>query len=412
MYMEKIPILLDSEVGKLNAVILHKPGIELERMTPATIKEALFSDLLSEQIATAEYSQVQKVLSKVSQPLYYEDLLPELLIHPEAKAYFLERVCSFEHLGDLRPYFDQMSPEDLARYMIEGMSKEEIKRVMHLDFSKEIVPLYNLYFTRDTCVAFNNKTMATSMTHAVRKRENILVDTVFRYHPLFSDGAVNHFSLPNPQGDTLMEGGDFLVFAENIFLIGMGSRTTQKGIEAFIETQKKASDLFYIITQELPKEPESFIHLDMVFTLLDREVCMAYKPVIMDENSLKTTLIKVENGQVSSELKSNIPAALKDLNHSLDIVYCGGNNSLYMQREQWHSGANFFCFAPGQIMGYGRNLYTIEALNNAGFEVVSANDFSSSSKYDKVVVTIESSELVRGGGGCRCMTMPINRMEI
>ncbi len=174
----------------------------------------------------------------------------------------------------------------------------------------------------------------------------------------------------------------------------------------------------HIIVQELPSTPESFIHLDMVFTFLNNDACMVYEPVIYKMNRLRTIHIKIENRKVTRiEEVPNIPAALKNLGMNLEPIKCGGDNDLWIQeREQWHSGANFFAFAPGKIIGYERNSHTIEALNNKGFEVIDAEDVIAG-KVDmenvkKCVVQIAGSELARGGGGARCMTMPIRRAEV
>ena len=174
----------------------------------------------------------------------------------------------------------------------------------------------------------------------------------------------------------------------------------------------------HILIQELPLKPESFIHLDMVFTLLDKNYCMIYEPVILQPNKYETVHIEVKNGKVVSiKNEENLITGLKKLGMDLKPLYCGGRKDRWMQdREQWHSGANFFAFEPGKIIGYGRNTHTINELYQNGFEVLTANDVITGKvhpdDYKRCVVTIEGSELARGGGGARCMTMPILRQNV
>jgi arginine deiminase len=168
----------------------------------------------------------------------------------------------------------------------------------------------------------------------------------------------------------------------------------------------------------LPASPESFIHLDMVFTLLDKDTCMVYEPLIMKPNKFQTIHVRIDNGKVQSiERVENIPSVLKTLGMDLKPVICGGTKDSWTQeREQWHSGANFFAFGPGKVIGYGRNVYTMEEMNKAGFDVLSAKDIIEGKEkleeHKKCVVCIEGSELARGGGGARCMTMPVSREEV
>ncbi|MCG8696431.1 MAG: arginine deiminase family protein, partial [Bacteroidales bacterium] len=170
----------------------------------------------------------------------------------------------------------------------------------------------------------------------------------------------------------------------------------------------------YVLAQELPTvEGGAFIHLDMVFTLLNHHECMVYKPVIYNIN-YKTVLLEINSGKICNiTYVDNLIEGLKKCNKDYEPVFCGNNIHNFEQREQWHSGANFFALAPGKVIGYERNVHTNEALAKQGFSMVKANDFIkpgvSLDDYEKCVITIEGSELSRGGGGPRCMTMPISR---
>lgn len=408
--MNNPKISLNSEVGQLRGVVLHKPGIEIEKMQPSTAHSALYSDMLTREVAVKEYAQLQDFLSLITQTFCFDYLLSQTLNLDNAREDLFKQALVKDIDKEELSYMRELSSVDLSRYLIEGPPYD--KKLSE----KAWLPLYNLYFTRDIGVCFNNKSMPTKMSTTVRSAEAVLTSLIYKYNPLFSDNS-SWVSPWNEEQDACLEGGDFLVAAENVFLIGQGCRSNIKGVEKFIEAKSAYTDIFYILTQELPSEPESFIHLDMVFTLLSRGKCMVYKPLL--EGKLKTRLLTIKNGKIKEEIVDNLLCGLDKLNMHYEPVYCGGGDLLYQEREQWHSGANFFAVAPGHIMGYGRNRKTIEALSNAGFEVVSIEEATKNTgagaiarleREDKpTVYTMNSAELVRGGGGCRCMTMPISR---
>ena len=217
-----------------------------------------------------------------------------------------------------------------------------------------------------------------------------------------------------------MEGGDILIARDDILLIGNGMRTSTQGIDMLASRLGALAPegRRHIIVQQLPHSPESFIHLDMVFTLLDRDKCMVFEPLILGDNQYQTVHITMENGKVVKiNSVSNILSVLRRLGMDLEPIICGGEADEWDQeREQWHSGANFFAFAPGKVISYARNTHTLDELAKHGFEIIPAWDFidgKASVEGDKrCVITIEGSELPRGGGGARCMTMPLSRKAV
>jgi len=256
------------------------------------------------------------------------------------------------------------------------------------------------------------------MANIVRDREANIMEAIFNHHPSFVTSTVNPAESRHFSSQVSIEGGDVLVVRDDILVIGTGTRTTTQGIDYILEQLLKNKERRHIIVQELPSTPESFIHLDMAFTMLDVDTCMVFEPLILKPNKYQTVQITIDNGKVSSiKNVKDIPDVLRSLGMDLKPVYCGGSEDSWTQeREQWHSGANFFAFGPGKVIGYGRNKYTIEEMNKNGFDVIKAQDIIDD-KIDpntlkKYVVTISGSELARGGGGCRCMTMPVRRKPL
>jgi arginine deiminase len=279
------------------------------------------------------------------------------------------------------------------------------------------MPLHNFFFMRDSAVCLSNKVLISKMASVVRERESIIMDSIFRHHPGFGVETLNPVNWPQ-NSDMTIEGGDVIVAREDVLLVGTGTRTTSQGIDFLLSWYKKEKLSKHILVQELPAKPESFIHLDMVFTLLDHDKCMVYEPVILKPNRLQTVHIIVEQGKVVSIFnEENLVVALNKLGFGLEPVICGGTADPWtQQREQWHSGANFFAIAPGKVIGYARNTYTLDELSKHGFEIIKAKSIikchTNIADYKKCVIAIEGSELARGGGGARCMTMPVRRKSV
>ncbi len=412
-----------SEFGQLEGVIIHQPGSEVENMTPENAERALYSDILNLSIASREFSQLEGVLRTVSNVLKVSDLLIDILHQEVVKLELLEKICGRESdVGKVNDLI-HLSPQKLAKLLIEGIVLEKNNLTNYLSSERFLLrPLHNLFFTRDSAMGMNHHMVIGKMANPVRERESVIMEAIFNHHPDFETITINPTN-PNPgiimNPKSTIEGGDFQVVREDVFIIGKGVRTSTQGIDFIIENIKQLKkEPHHIIVQELPPTPESFIHLDMVFTLLNYDICMIYEQVISKINRLRTIHIKIDNGKVITiEEVPNIMVALKKLGMDFKPVLCGGNNDSWIQeREQWHSGANFLAFAPGKIIGYERNNHTIEALNNEGYAVLKANDVIekrvSVNDYEKCVVQIAGSELARGGGGARCMTMPVRRSEL
>ena len=419
--MARTPLKIDiqSEIGQLDAVLLHRPGAEVENMTPQNVQRALYSDILNLSIARNEYEQLYGVLSKVSDVYEVYDLLVAVLNQDKPREELIWRICVSEHVNS---YFDtlmEMPSVELARVLIEGLPARVDTLTAYLKNEYyALYPLYNFYFTRDAAVTMGNHALICRMANKVRMRESFIMNAIYRHSGAFDCSVLDANEAQAEDSRVIMEGGDILIAREDILIIGNGVRTTSQGIDNIIERFRPnlPSGRYNILVQQLPSSPESFIHLDMVFTLLDRDRCMVFKPLIMQTNQYQTLHIAIDNGKVSSirQVEGLIPA-LKSLGMDLKPVICGGPDEWNQEREQWHSGANFFAFAPGHVLTYARNIHTLDALDAEGFEIITAEDMISGKKTignGLCAVTVEGSELPRGGGGARCMTMPLSRKKV
>ena len=302
--------------------------------------------------------------------------------------------------------------------MIEGLpaNNDTLTEYMNDDFYA-LLPLYNFYFTRDAGVTIGNNLVVCNMANKVRARESYILDSIFSSGKFFDANIINaNDFVGDPALPMCIEGGDVLIASEDILIVGNGSRTSTQAIDNLIVNLcKNQTKRKHVIVQQLPHSPESFIHLDMVFTLLDSNTAMVYKPLILENYSYKTVHIQIDNGKVSKiTTEKNLISALKKLGMDIEPIICGGKADEWDQeREQWHSGANFLSIAPGKVMSYARNIHTLEELDKNGFEITTAWDVIND-KYDvgaskRCVITIDGSELPRGGGGARCMSMPLRR---
>ena len=410
---KKTTVNVSSEHGRLRAVLLHRPGVEIERMTPLTAHDALYSDILSKPIVDKEYAAFSGVFEKWCKVYYVEDLLAILMDDDDLRDRMVRLSCEQERCPEMYDELVSLDNRRLAKALIEGVEyhRDDNDCEAH---RYALRPLYNLFFTRDASSSLYDKVLVNTMSFNVRQRETLIYRAIFEQY-----FRAETFSAVEGDAQARTEGGDIHVAGDDLLCIGEGIRTNRQGIMQLAKRYAKERPKFRILVQELPHQPDSFIHLDMVFTFLGQNRCMAYRPMLQKSGLFAgkaTTLIECDKGKIRTREYDNIIDGLKACGREVRPVYCGGLDPWVQDREQWHSGANFFCLGDEKVIGYQRNFRTIEALSDAGFEVLDADDVcsgkASMDDHERFVVTFKASELPRGGGGARCMTMPINRDKI
>ena len=360
--MEKLSVDVSSEIGKLEYVLIHTPGQEMENMTPENVHRALYSDILNLSLVSEEFEQLKRILQRVSPVMEVKTLLTEILGDETVKEKLVQDICHQENTTSEIPKLLDYPADVLSCKLIEGvvLPKDNLTRFLSKN-RYSLQPLHNFLFTRDSSMSLWNEILIGRMANRIREREPLILEAIFREHPLLKSRTYNplrnssNISILN---NATIEGGDLLIGREDVILVGTGARTSTEGIDFLIEVIKeKKTSLRHIIVQELPREPESFIHLDMTFTFLDHDACIIYEPLILRKNRYQTIHIQIDNGKVKSiREEDNILQVLKSIDFNIKPVYCGGKEDpLIMEREQWHSAANFLALAPGKVIGYERN---------------------------------------------------------
>ena len=253
---------VSSETGTLRAVLLHRPGVEIERMTPLNAAHALYSDILNKPIVDTEYHYFSGVLEKWTNCYYVEDILEKLLDDKEIRRHLVDESCDMDDCDDdLSDTLMDLPSAELAKILIEGYEDPGWDRVS--DDRYLLKPLYNLFFTRDASSTVYNRVLINSMSFEVRERETLIYEAIFKH--FFKTGTLNAMAWDR---DARTEGGDVQIASPDLLCIGQGIRTNTKGIKYLAQNFAQERERFHILVQELPKSPESFIHIDMVFTLL------------------------------------------------------------------------------------------------------------------------------------------------
>lgn len=402
---------ITSETGPLQAVVVHTPGYEMERVAPEYLHELLFEDILWVEHARREHDVMcrifETVIDRPGGVLQITDLLREVFDIEDARGEFVDGLCRVLPERNLQAFAKDLvalSPDALCRFALSGESVLPINAQ----------PLPNLLFTRDVAAVVHDHMILSHPATAARARESVIMNTVVMHHAAFAD--VRDKVIRLPPGVTF-EGGDLLVVDETTVLVGHSERTSFGGVTSLARQLFALTPIRRVIMVNLPKE-RWCMHLDTLFTFVSPNEVVSFPPIISLEGL--GNVVSFAPGDDPEHLvchvHPHVQGALESaIGSPVSMIPCGGEESLSQKREQWTDGANFFALAPGVVIGYERNARTYEQMSKHGFRIVSAEGFLSyneESGYqagERIAIKLDGHELSRGRGGPRCMTMPLAR---
>jgi arginine deiminase len=408
-----MPVHVSSEIGRLRSVLVHLPGQELLAVTPDTREDFLYDDIIDLENAQKEHRRLVAILERFTTVLSVRDLLADVVSVPAARDLLVRETLDIVPSGPLANKIEERSPEELVEMLIEGEEEEPGPLARSLNEGGYLLPpLPNLFFTRDTAMVVGDHVMIGSMRYPVRWSEELIMKLLFLHHPLLANKGILYDGAAERRHNYTLEGGDVHPLRDDTVIIGFSERSSPAAIDYLTCRLFEETAITNVIVVVMPKE-NTAIHLDMIFTQLDRDLCAVYPPHFIGPERLSILYRRKGNEQMLE--MANVFAALEHVGLPMTPVFCGGTRRSVQEREQWASGCNFVAMRPGVILSYSRNEATIAEMAKSGFRVVTSSSFLTGEERvkegERAIITFEGSELVRAGGGPRCMTLPVHRED-
>lgn len=400
-----------SEIGRLQAVLVHTPGPELLAVTPETREDYLYDDIIDVDIAKREHRHFVAILERFADVYFVSDLLADVLESAEARDMLIREMMDIVPSTPIAREFTERPPHELARMLIEGVEEEPGPLARTLNETGYVLPpLPNLLFTRDTAMVMGTHSLIGSMRYDIRWSEELIMKALFRHHPKLQNSGILYDGAAERRHNYTLEGGDVHPLRGDTVMIGFSERSSPAAIDNLMTLLFEQTRVTDVIVVVMPKE-NTAIHLDMIFTQIDRDLCVVYPPHFIGAERL--SILHRRKGQQQMREMPNIFAALQAVGLPMEPVFCGGDRRIVQDREQWASGCNFFATRPGVVLSYARNEATLCEMEKMGFRVITAVAFLTGEERveegERAVIAFDGGELVRGGGGPRCMSLPLTR---